>query len=648
MMKVVSWSILFIWILLVPLASLWGQIDYSWYDITDTFGIASPERLPPSGRYGLPEASDGKVIPFDFDQDGDLDLLITYGPHMADSLYLGLNRFYRNDGTVWTDITAATGLSHFPPAANAAAGDVDGDGYLDLYLCLFGSDRFLHNDSGMMWIDITDSVGLSNDNWATEAVFVDANRDGYLDIYVANYIDYSGTDTIVCIDPVRRRRTTCDPLLYDPAPNRLFINDSSGHFTEMTAPYGLADTTSRSLGIELLDANCDGYLDLFVLSERSPNLLYLNTDSGFVEHGLYAGLAVTPGGEDPGWTHTLPFDNDLDGCTDLIFLDRDANITVMLNNGRGLFFAGHFQTGIYRPRFPFKATTAIEADADFNGKPDLILSDRRDTPVRIVAPDTTASDSSAAQEEWHEEVLTESVMRILLSDTDYLYEPIEISRNMVLDTVLLVPQRAAISKVDTTLDFITGELLGPEDLPPSSYEDLLRDPLFDLPVEQDLTTDQESNAMFPDDSVLSIDSLGFIKPEREEYIEMDTLRVRQGPKSLLAVDLDQDGIEEIIAGYSVGLFRIWKRKLARMPRFIGLWPQTRDPSVPVIGTEIQIMSDRYIRQFLITNSNPVLLYLPRKVRSVEVLVKWPDGYENRYRTPITNRIYTLTRMVQEP
>jgi hypothetical protein len=154
--------------------------------------------------------------------------------------------------------------------------------------------------------------------------------------------------------------------------------------------------------------------------------------------------------------------------------------------------------------------------------------------------------------------------------------------------------------------------------------------------------------MFPGDSVLSIDSLDFIRPEREEYIEMDTLRVRQGPKSLLAVDLDQDGIEEIVAGYSVGLFRIWKRKLARMPRFIGLWPQTRDPNVPVIGTEIQIMSDRYIRQFLVTDSNPVLLYLPRKVRSVEVLVKWPDGYENRYRTPITNRIYTLTRMVQEP
>ncbi|MFC1620597.1 hypothetical protein ACFL45_11725, partial [Candidatus Neomarinimicrobiota bacterium] len=398
----------------------------------------------------------------------------------------------------------------------------------------------------------------------------------------------------------------------------------------------------------LLDANCDGYLDLFVLSDRSPNLLYLNTDSGFVEHGLYAGLAVTPSGEDPAWIHALPFDNAMDGCTDLIFLDRDANITVMLNDGRGLFYAGHFQTGIFRPRFPFRATTAIEADVDFDGSPDLILSDGRDTPVRIAAPDTIAADSSATQEKRHEEVLTESVMRILRSEKDDPYRPVEISHNMVLDTVLLVPRRAATAITDTAIDFITGELLGPEDLSPSSYEDLLRDPLFDLQVGRDLTTDLQSNAMLPDDSVLSIDSLEFIRPEREEYIEMDTLRVRQGPKSMVAVDLDQDGIEEIIAGYSAGLFRIWKRKLVRAPRFIGLWPQTRDPSVPVIGTEIRIMADRYNRQLLISDPNPVLLYLPRKVRSVEVLVTWPDGNENRYRTPITNRIYTLTRMVQEP
>lgn len=647
-MRLVSWRITFVLALTVPLASLWGQTDYIWYDITDKLGIVSPERLPPSGHFRLPEAFDGNVVPFDFDRDGDLDLLMTYGPHLADSLYLGLNRFYRNDDTAWTDVTAETGLSHFPPAANAAAGDVNGDGYLDLYLCLYGSDRFLHNDSGLKWIDITDSIGLSNDNWATEAVFIDADRDGYLDIYVANYLDYSGTDTIICIDPNSRRRTFCDPLLYDPAPNRLFINDSSGHFMEMTTPMGLADTTSRSLGIKLLDANCDGYLDLFVLSDRSPNLLYLNTDSGFVERGFYAGLAVTPSGSDPEWTRALAFDNNLDGCTDLIFFDRDANITVMLNNGRGLFFEGHFQTGIFRPRSPYRATTAILADADFNGSPDLILSDQRDVPVRIAAPDAAASDSSALQGELHEEVVPAAVTRILLSDRDYLYRPIEAGRIMVLDTILFLPRRAAIAITDTAIDFITGELQGPEDLPPSSYEDLLRDPLFDLPVGQDLTTGVESNAMFGVDSIPSIDPLDFIRAEGKEYIEMDTLRVRQEAQSLFAVDLDQDGIEEIIAGYSVGLFRVWKRKLARLPRFIGLWPQTRDPGIPVIGTEIKITADRYDRHILITDPNPLLLYLPRRMRSVEVLVKWPDGHENRYRTPITNRIYTLTRMVQEP
>ena len=646
-MRIMKWNISIIIILSASYATLSGQTDYIWFDVTDRLGIISPERLPPSDHYRLPEAFDGNVLPFDFDRDGDLDLLITYGPHTADSLYSGLNRFYRNDDTVWTDITAETGLSHFPPAANATAGDVDGDGYLDLYLCLFGTDRFLHNDSGMVWIDITDSVGLSNDSWATDAVFIDANRDGYLDIYVANYIAYTGTDTLICIDPVRRRRTMCDPLLYDPVPNRLFINDSSGHFIEMTDSLGLADTTSRSLGIELFDANCDGYLDLLVLSDRSPNLIYINTDSGFVEQGILSGLAVTPNGLDPAWTYASSFDSRLDGCTDLIFHDRDNNITVMLNDGKGLFFEGHYQTGIFQPRLPYQAVTSIAADIDFNGSPDLLLSGWRNIPVRNITADTAAADSTGEHIEWHEEVLTESVIRILLSDANYIYQPVEMPGSMVLDTVLLIPRRTRSAIPDTIRDYPAGELIGPEDMLPLSYEELSRDPLFDPPIGQELSSDPEPDVLFANDSALSIDILDYSGIESGDGIEMDTLRLRQGPKSLVSIDIDHDGVEEIIAGYTVGLFRIWKRKLARTPRFVGLWPQTRDPSIPVIGAEMQVVADRYFRRYMVTDHNPILLYLPRRVRSVEVLVRWPDGNENHYRTPVTNRIYTLTRMIQE-
>ncbi len=368
------------WILgiLSVVTSLHGQTSFRWRDISLDLGITSPDRLPPSGLYPLTDNFTGHAVPFDYDQDGDLDILLTFGPHAADSLYSGLNRLYRNDGSTWTDVTAIMGLARFPPAGNAAAGDINGDGFLDLYLCLFGYDRLLINENGQRWLDVTDSAGVKNDDWSTDAIFFDANQDGYLDLYIANYIDYPhGTDPI-CIDSRTRQRITCDPMMFDPAPNRLFINDGTGRFHDATATMGMLDTTSRSLAVELLDANSDNRLDLFVLSHRSPNLLYINTPgAGMIEMGLFSGVALAPNGSEPEWSQVSVSDIDQNGHIDLLLTSADSEILVMLNNGRGQFFEGQYQTGLFQPRFPYRATNTAVIDLDFNGTNDLIIADTR-------------------------------------------------------------------------------------------------------------------------------------------------------------------------------------------------------------------------------------------------------------------------------
>ncbi len=714
---------------------LLGQANLNWRDITDELGIASPDWLPPSGRYPLTETFRGRAVPFDFDRDGDLDLLLTYGPHIADSLYSGLNRLYRNDDTAWVDITAETGLARFPPAGNAAVGDVNGDGFPDLYLCLFGTDRLLLNENGRRWHDITDSAGISNDYWATDAVFFDANQDGYLDLYVANYLDYPRGDTPACFDTKTRQRTTCDPLLFEPAPNRFFLNDSIGRFHEATKIMGLSDTTSRSLAVKLLDANSDGHLDLFVLSHHSPNLLYLGgADSGLVEAGFLSGVALAPDGSEPEWSQVLTLDADQNGHTDLMFTGRDGEIQLLLNNGHGIFFEGHYQTGLFQPRSPYRATAAVALDVDFDNAVDLIVADQwykyaadtlttntvivdsfrvstdsllespldssfdasldfpLDSPfdsaqARPDSPETVRRGLGYAQRDRPFDVAQDRPPRILLSDDQHRFHAADAEAPMILDTTLLIPRLTPLAEEDTSLDFMAGDTLGLLLFPMGPVEESYNRFTFDLPEEPPPADTALSVPGFGPDSFSQpqlildssyVDTIAFeVSPlgvfdttlvdttaistvapaaapetvpmaDLPGYIDLDTLRIFQEAERFVSVDLTGDGIEEIIATYPAGLFRIWEQILEKKPRFIGLWPRTAQVGATPIGAEITITIKDVSRRYLVTDPNPVIFYFPRFVWSADVSVRWPDGLESHYPDVTANRTYILTRIELEP
>lgn len=627
--------------------SLPGQAPIKLVDATDRMGIVSPDRLPLSGRYRLPENFTGRPVPFDFDQDGDLDLLLTYGPHVADTLYSGMNRLYRNDDTVWVDVTRATGLSRFPPAGNAAVGDVNGDGFPDLYLCLFGADRLLLNQGGQTWHDVTDSAGISNTHWATDAVFLDANQDGFLDIYVANYLDYPGQDTLACFDPDTKERIYCDPELYDPAPNRLYINDGSGGFHDMTAAMGLVDSTSRSLAVLLFDANGDGHLDILVLSYRSPNLLYLGgVDSGFVEVGIPSGVALAPDGSEPEWIQVMTLDANRDGYADLLFTKRDRQMQLLLNDGTGSFLEGRYQTGLFRPRVPYHATVAAVLDLDFNGTDDLILSD----PGYGIRSDSLMA--STADSEFH---------RFLLSDERNHYYPVGASGPMVLDTVLLVPIMPTDSEKEAHVDFLAVDSVGRPLFPIFPEEDPFVVPTSD-PSEAfaqdspDTTAPTDSaridSSFAPTDSA-HIDS-SYIDSTVQTIStipgsgELDTLEVYEEASGYVVMDLTGDGVQEIIATYPVGLVRVWKRELQRSPQFLGLQLRTVQSGTNTIGAQLTVSAGEISRRYIFADHNPVLLYIPERVRAVSVEVRWPDGLVNRYRATTLNRYYTLTRQETGP
>jgi hypothetical protein len=253
-----------------------------------------------AGVHGLARNDESRVaLWIDYDNDGDLDLLIANDDELeTSSFYL-----YRQDaGGMFTDVTVAAGIVKPPqfelsPDGGAwwgglAAGDINNDGFLDFY-CAQGSGPahlFLNNGDGS-FSDISESSGVSPE-WLErhQPVMYDFNGDGWIDIYVA--VDFN--------------------------PNELWINQGDNTFVDMAYPAGLANLMN-DMGVTLGDYDNDGDLDIYVTNifiNGKHNVLFRN-DS--VQDTLRFVEVSRPMGVDNGrwgWGATF-MDMDNDGDVDL-------------------------------------------------------------------------------------------------------------------------------------------------------------------------------------------------------------------------------------------------------------------------------------------------------------------------------------------
>ena len=123
----------------------------------------------------------------DYDNDGDLDVLVTgWG--------LNENRLYRNDGAVEPTFVGILG-DVFANSDNAAWGDYDNDGYLDLFIVNYGRDNFLfHNNGDGTFAQVSEGALVHDGVHSLSCAWADYDNDGDLDLFVANGIDAFGTN----------------------------------------------------------------------------------------------------------------------------------------------------------------------------------------------------------------------------------------------------------------------------------------------------------------------------------------------------------------------------------------------------------------------------------------------------------------------
>jgi hypothetical protein len=257
------------------------------------FGGESPDRF-------LIETMGGGVGFFDFDNDGLLDIFFVNGgetPHGKSPIPLS-NALYRNlgDGR-FENVAAKAGLDKLNfYGMGVAAADFDNDGYQDLYTTGYPASALYHNNRDGTFTDVTDKAGVkSAGKWAAGAAWFDYDHDGFLDLIITNYAQFSFEDPKKC--ELNRVRAYCVQTAYTGLPLTLYHNNGNGTFSDVSRRSGFDKLIGRGLGVVAVDVNDDGWPDLFIARDASPNLLLINKHDGtFEDIALEAEVAYDQNG----------------------------------------------------------------------------------------------------------------------------------------------------------------------------------------------------------------------------------------------------------------------------------------------------------------------------------------------------------------
>ena len=277
-----------------------GSPGFRFVDVTNQAGIQFEHNSGAFGGKFLPETLGSGCAFLDYDRDGWQDILLINGADWpGHKKRRSTLRLYRNnrDGT-FTDVTTHAGLDIELYGMGVAVGDYNNDGFPDILITCVGQNRLFRNTGKGTFVDVTNTSGLrKREGFSTSALWFDYDRDGLLDLFVCNYVKWSPEHDVFCsLDG--KHKSYCTPEAYRGATCWLFHNRGNGTFEDVTAASGIFDSSSKSLGVALIDDNRDGWPDLLVANDTQPNKLYRNQRNGtFKDAAVEAGLAFSSEGK---------------------------------------------------------------------------------------------------------------------------------------------------------------------------------------------------------------------------------------------------------------------------------------------------------------------------------------------------------------
>ena len=336
----------------------------------------------------LLEAKGPGVCLIDYDNDGWLDIYLVSGstfealagkapaPHAA---------LFRNnhDGT-FSDVTEKAGVANERWGYGCAVGDVDNDGYEDLYVTNYGKNRLYRNNHDGTFSDVAEKAGVDIDMWSTGATFGDYDGDGRLDLFVDGYaqIDLSnppiagtkGAGNAIC--QFHGVPVMCGPRGLKGEHDHLFHNNGDGTFSDVSKRLGVDDPAGYyGLGVLFADVNNDGKPDLLVGNDSTPNYLYINKGDGTFDDQSYpSGYALNGDGREIANMGLAAGDYENNGHLSIMNTDFANDYDVLFkNDGTGLFTDASYEAGFGDSNIPFVGFGDGFLDYDNDGWKDLLI-----------------------------------------------------------------------------------------------------------------------------------------------------------------------------------------------------------------------------------------------------------------------------------
>lgn len=329
------------------------------------------------------EVNGGGIALFDYDNDGDLDVFLANGatldnPEQGPGSRLWANR---GDGT-FEDATRRAGIELRRWAMGVAVGDVDGDGWDDLYVTCYGPNVLLRNAAGpegeRRFVDISLAAGVADPRWSTSAAFGDLDLDGDLDLYVVNYLEFDAAK------PPSREGNAFKGVWVMAGPQGLvgqqdaLYENLGGKFRDVTSSSGIAVNKGLDygLGVRIFDFDGDGKPDIFVGNDSTPDRLFQSRDGlTFEDVAVVAGVAANGMGTTQATMGIGLVDVDGNASPDLFLttFSNDTN-TLHLNLGDGYFDDRSAQFGLTAISRRYLGWGCGFYDFDLDGDEDLFIA----------------------------------------------------------------------------------------------------------------------------------------------------------------------------------------------------------------------------------------------------------------------------------
>jgi hypothetical protein len=353
---------------------------FAFTDVTRDAGVDFVHRHGGSGTHYYVETMSGGCAFFDYDGDGWQDIYLVQGAPLpgyqpGSGIDLRDRIFHNNGDGTFSDVTRRAGVDDTRYGLGCCAGDFDNDGDTDLFLTNHEGNILYRNNGDGTFSDVTAASKLGGKSLCTSAAWVDYDCDGWLDLFVCRYMDYDLQTNPRCKDKLHRP-SYCTPFVYEQTQSLLYRNNGDGTFSDVTAASNIGASKGRAMGVACADFNDDGRIDLYVTSDLSPNLLWLNNGDGtFREEGATAGVAYGGSGTAMAGMGVDAADYDNDGRIDITVTNfENEPISIYRNEGAEYFRDESLPCGVGSPSLPLLKWGIKFVDLDLDGLADLFVA----------------------------------------------------------------------------------------------------------------------------------------------------------------------------------------------------------------------------------------------------------------------------------